>query len=122
MEVIVQATTHIKKISEFVSQPQSEEFSVEPIAIYRSACSLSHNTGRYTYRALFVGLNGMISVNSEQMKGKLLEANINRKRNPKFKPPQGDWSGTWKSGFLVFDRDKFEEFRNERGHIESHIA
>ncbi|WP_342652579.1 hypothetical protein NM449_17480 (plasmid) [Vibrio metschnikovii] len=122
MVVIVQATTNIKKISEFVSQPQQEEFRVEPIAIYRSACSLSHNTGRYTYRALFEGLSGMISVNGEQMEGKLLEANINRKRNPKFKPPQGNWSGKWQSGFLVFNRDKFEEFRNDRGHIESHIA
>lgn len=122
MKVIVQAVTHIKRVSDFVVQPQSEEFTVEPIAIYRSACSLSRDTGRYTYRAMFVGLDGMISVNNEPMKGRLLEANINRKRNPKFKPPQGDWSGTWKSGVLVFDRDKYEEFKNEKGHIVRHIA
>ncbi len=56
MEIIVQAVTHIKQVSEFTVQPQSENFTVEPIAIYRSACSLSRDTGRYTYRAIFVCL------------------------------------------------------------------
>ena len=112
MKLEIQACTELKQLSEFTIQPKSEHFTIEPIAIYRSPCSLSKDTGRYTYRALFIGLEGMISVNNEDHKGKPLMANINRIRNPKFKPPKGEWSGTWKGGIFVIDKDAYERVRD----------
>lgn len=70
-----------------------DSFEVRPFKIIRTPCGRGAAAKRYTYRARFIGLDGMIDLIEQSLEGRETEENINRKRNPRFNPKKLNWDG-----------------------------
>lgn len=71
-----------------------ESFEVEPVKIIRTSVgTVGAARNRYYYQILFVGLDGMIDFNQKSLSGRKTTGNVNRRLNPKWKPPVDGWDG-----------------------------